>query len=148
VPGAEIWSAAGQVTAPLLNFGSISGQVKQAEAQQQQALYQYQQAVLTGFRDVEDALVKTTKGREQLDAQKRQVQALEEYARLSRLQFEAGTSSYLQVLDADRSLFSGKLNLTQTRYDLLLSLVTVYKSMGGGWVMEADKLNLPNENKP
>jgi multidrug efflux system outer membrane protein len=148
VPGADIWSATGQIAAPLLNFGAISGQVRQAEAQQQQALYQYHQAVLTGFREVEDALVKTTKGREQLEAQKRQVQALEEYARLSRLQFEAGTSNYLQVLDADRSLFSGRLSLTQTRYNLLDSLVTVYKSMGGGWVTEADMLNLPNERIP
>ncbi|MFZ4437591.1 MAG: efflux transporter outer membrane subunit [Syntrophales bacterium] len=148
VPGADIWSATGQVTAPLLNFGSLAGQVKQAEAQQQQALFQYQQAILTGFRDVEDALVKTTKGREQLDAQKRQVQALTEYARLSRLQFETGTSNYLQVLDADRSLFTGRLNLTQTRYDLLVSLVAVYKSMGGGWITEADKLNLPGAGKP
>lgn len=140
VPGSTIWSAAGQAMAPLLNFGQISGQVKQAEAQQQQALFQYQQAVLTGFRDVEDALVKTTKGREQLAAQKRQVAALEEYSRLSRLQFEAGTSSYLQVLDADRSLFTGKLNRTQTQYDLLVSLISVYKAMGGGWIDKADTL--------
>ncbi len=140
VPGSNIWSAAGQAVAPLLNFGQTSGQVKQAEAQQQQAMFQYQQAVLTGFKDVEDALVKTTKGREQLAAQKRQVAALEEYSRLSRLQFEAGTSNYLQVLDADRSLFTGKLNRTQTQYDLLVSLISVYKAMGGGWIAEADKL--------
>lgn len=139
-PGTGIWSAAGQALAPLLNFGQTSGQVKQAEAQQQQALFQYRQAVLIGFKDVEDALIKTTKGREQLAAQKRQVTALEEYARLSRLQFEAGTSSYLQVLDADRSLFTGKLNSTQTQYDLLVSLISVYKAMGGGWINEADKL--------
>lgn len=140
VPGSNIWSAAGQAVAPLLNFGQTSGQVKQAEAQQQQALFQYQKAVLTGFKDVEDALIKTTKGREQLAAQKRQVAALEEYSRLSRLQFEAGTSNYLQVLDADRSLFTGKLNRTQTQYDLLVSLISVYKAMGGGWIGEADKL--------
>jgi len=148
VPGADFWSLGGQVASPLLNFGSISGQVKQAKAQQQQAMFQYQQAILTGFREVEDALIKTTKGREQLEAQKRQVQALEEYARLSRLQFEAGTSNYLQVLDADRSLFSGRLAFNQTKFDLLTAIVSVYMSMGGGWDTEADKLNLPNEKKP
>jgi multidrug efflux system outer membrane protein len=145
--GTDIWSAGGQVAAPLLNFGSLSGQVKQAEAQQQQALFQYQQAILTGFREVEDALIKTTKGREQLEAQERHVRSLEEYARLSRLQFEAGTASYLQVLDADRSLFSGRLALNQTQFDLLTAIVSVYKSMGGGWDTEADKLNPPNEKK-
>lgn len=140
VPGAAISSAAVQLTAPLLNFGATSGQVKQAEAQQQQALYQYQQAILTAFREVEDALIKTTKGREQVAAQLRQVRSLEDYTRLARLQFEAGTSSYLQVLDAERSLFSGRLAYTQTTYDLLMSVVSVYKAMGGGWVTEAEKL--------
>jgi multidrug efflux system outer membrane protein len=142
--GADIWSATGQVAAPLFSFGAISGQVKQAEAQKQRALFQYRQAILTAFREVEDALIKTAKGREQLVAQERQVHSLGQYARISRIQFEAGTSNYLQVLDADRSLFSGRLALNQTRSDLLAAMVSVYKSMGGGWVTEADKLNLPN----
>lgn len=140
-PGGDIWSAGGQVVAPLLTFGGLSGQVKQAEALKQQAVFQYRQAILTGFQEVEDALIKTTKGREQLEAQGRQVRALEEYSRLSRLQFEAGTSNYLQVLDADRSLFSGRLAFNQTQSDLLTAVVSVYKSMGGGWIAEADKLN-------
>jgi multidrug efflux system outer membrane protein len=139
-PGTELWSIGGDIAAPLLNFGALSGQVKQAEARKQQAVYQYRKAVLTGFRDVEDALIKTTKGREQLEAQRRQVLALEEYSRLSRLQFEAGTSNYLQVLDADRSLFSGRVTYNQTKSDLLASLVSIYKAMGGGWITEADKL--------
>lgn len=150
VPGAGIWSAGGQLAQPLFNFGQTAGQVRQAEAQQQQALYQYQQTILTAFREVEDALIKTTKGREQLEAQRRQVSSLEEYDRLARLQFEAGTSSYLQVLDADRSLFTGRLDKTKTHYDLLVSLISVYKAMGGGWVMEADRLQdtKKGETKP
>jgi outer membrane protein, multidrug efflux system len=76
------------------------------------------------------------------------VHSLEEYARLSRLQFEAGTANYLQVLDAERLLFSGRLNFNQTKSDLLTAIVSVYKSMGGGWVTEADKLNQPSEKKP
>ncbi|MCE5262745.1 MAG: efflux transporter outer membrane subunit [Deltaproteobacteria bacterium] len=147
-PGTDIWSAGGQIAAPLFSFGGLSGQVKQAEAQEQQALFLYRQSILTGFREVEDALVKATKGREQLEAQERQVRALEEYARLSRLQFEAGTSSYLQVLDADRSLFSGRLAFNQTRFDLLTAIVSVYKSMGGGWVAEAEKLGPPGTSWP
>jgi len=148
VPGTDIWSAGGQIAQPLLNFGAISGQVKQAEAQEQQAMFQYRQTILTGFREVEDALIKTTKSREQLESQERQVQSLEEYARLSRLQFEAGTTNYLQVLDADRSLFAGRINFNQTRYDLLTAIVSVYKSMGGGWVMAAEKIDSGKEKKP
>ncbi len=139
-PGAYVWSAGGQLLAPLLTFGKIAGQVKQAEALQQQALYRYQQSLLTAFREVEDALIKTSKGKEQLEALKRQVRSLEEYARIARLQFEAGTSSYLQVLDAERSLFTGRLNQAQTGYDQLVSLISVYKAMGGGWINEADRL--------
>jgi len=147
VPGYELASAGGSVVAPLLNFGQIRGQVKQAEALKQQALFQYRQTVLTSFKEVEDALVKSVKGREQLEAQRRQVVALEEYARISRLQFEAGTSNYLQVLDADRSLFNGRLTQTQTHYNLLVSMISVYKAMGGGCVAEADRLREEQRSK-
>ena len=145
VPGTDIWSAGGQIAAPLLTFGGLSGQLKQAEAQKQQTMFQYRQAVLTGFREVEDALTKVTKGREQLAALGRQVRSLEEYASVSRLQFEAGTANYLQVLDADRSLFSGRVAFNQAKIDLLTAVVSVYKSMGGGWATEADNLNPANK---
>lgn len=136
----KIWSLGGSALMPIYTFGAISGQVKQAEAFQHQTHYQYEQTILNAFREVEDALVATTKGREQLESQGRQVKSLGDYARLSRLQYEGGTVSYLQVLDADRSLFSGQLSYVQTQTGVLTSLVNVYKSMGGGWVSEADRL--------
>ena len=126
------------MTAPLLNFGRISGQVQQAEALEQQANFQYQQTILTAFREVEDGLVKVTKGREQVAAEGNQVAGNREYSRIARLQFEAGTTDYLQVLDADRSLFSGQLSLVQSQADVLMALVTVYKAMGGGWEIEGE----------
>lgn len=134
----ETASLAGNVTAPLLNFGRISGQVQQAEALEQQANFQYQQTILTAFREVEDGLVKVTKGREQVAAEGNQVDGNKEYSRIARLQFEAGTTDYLQVLDADRSLFSGQLSLVQSQADVLVALVTVYKAMGGGWEIESE----------
>ncbi len=137
--GSRIWSVGGNALAPVFTFGAISGQVRQAEAVQQQALNQYQQTILTAFREVEDALVSTIKGREQLASQGRQVGALDDYARLSRLQYEGGTVSYLQVLDADRSLFSEQLSFVETQTQVLTSLVNVYRTMGGGWVNEADR---------
>ncbi len=135
-----LWSAAGAATAPVLNFGAISGQVKQAEALQQQSLLAYQQAVLTSFKEVEDILIQIVKGNEELAAQQRQVEALSEYARLARLQFEAGTTSYLTVLDAERTLFANKLAQAQLQYSLLVAATTAYKVMGGGWIIEADAL--------
>ena len=135
----EIWQISGDVLAPIFTFGNIEGQVKASEAQQRQALFSYRQTILNAFSDVEDALISTTKGREQLAAQVRQVAALSTYARLARLQYEAGKTSYLQVLDADRALFDGQLSQVETQYLTLTSLVDVYRAMGGGWVDVADQ---------
>jgi len=133
------WQIGGDLLAPIFTFGAIEGQVMTAEATQREALYRYQQSIIAGFREVEDALVATTKGRETQAAKGRRVNALQTYARLAGHQYEAGTTSYLQVLDANRSLFSGQLDYVQTQAIALTSLVDVYRSMGGGWVDEAEK---------
>jgi multidrug efflux system outer membrane protein len=135
----SIWSVGAAAAGPIFTFGGISGQVKQAEALQQQAFFQYLQTVQNAFREVDDALVGTIKGREKLASQGREVGALKDYARIARLQFEGGTASYFLVLDADRSLFNAQISYVQTQSNIFTSLVNVYKSMGGGWVTEADK---------
>jgi len=139
----EVWQLSGDLLAPIFTFGAIEGQVQAAEAQQRQALFTYRQTILNAFRDVEDALVSTSKGREQLAAQTRQVAALSNYARLAKLQYEAGKTSYLQVLDADRTLFDGQLSQVQTQANTLGALVDVYRAMGGGWIDEADRRTVP-----
>jgi multidrug efflux system outer membrane protein len=135
----SIWSVGAAAAGPIFTFGGISGQVKQAEAFQQQAFFQYLQTVQNAFREVNDALVGTLKGRERLDAQGRQIDALKNYARTARLQYEGGTANYFLVLDADRSLFNAQLNYVETQSSVLTSLVNIYKAMGGGWVAEADR---------
>ncbi len=134
----EIWQIGGDLLAPIFTFGAIEGQVMSSEAAQREALYRYQQSILSGFRDVEDALVATTKGREVQAAKGRRVNALQTYAKLAGYQYAAGTTGYLQVLDANRSLFSGQLDYVQTQAEVLTSLVDVYRAMGGGWVDLAD----------
>ena len=137
---ARVWSWGGTVTAPIFTGGAIRGQVKAAEAIQQQALFSYQSAIQTAFREVEDALVDQRRTREQLAAQQRQVDALRESTRFARLRYENGYTSYIEVLDAERSLFSAELSYAQTQGVLFGALVNLYKAMGGGWVVEADKL--------
>jgi multidrug efflux system outer membrane protein len=83
--------------------------------------------------------VATTKGRETQAAKGRRVNALQTYARLAGYQYDAGTTGYLQVLDANRSLFSGQLDYVQTQATVLISLVDVYRTMGGGWIDEAER---------
>ncbi|MFM0220486.1 efflux transporter outer membrane subunit [Paraburkholderia dipogonis] len=137
---ARIWSYAGSLTVPIFTAGSISGQVSQAEAQQQQALFQYEQSIQVAFQEVDDALIALQKSREQLVVQGRQVEALRTYSRLARLRYEGGYTSYIEVLDAERSLFNAQLSYTQTNGLVFSSLIGLYKAMGGGWVVEAERM--------
>jgi multidrug efflux system outer membrane protein len=73
-------------------------------------------------------------------AQKRQVGALEQYAGTARLRYENGYTSYIEVLDAERSLFNVQLQYTQTQQTQLQAMINLYKAMGGGWVVEAEKV--------
>lgn len=132
--GAGFWSLGGTVAGSLITFGGVSGQVAQAEALARQAVLRYEQTIQAAFREVEDALVGTLKSREQLQAQQRQIEILTEYARLSRLTFESGTTSYLQVLDAERTLFSAQLDLVRTHVNLLTSTIDLYRAFAGDWV--------------
>lgn len=137
---AKVWAVAGSVSVPIFTAGSISGQVKQAEAQQQQALFQYEETIQTAFQEVDDALIALQKAREQLAVQGREVDALKTYARMARLRFEGGYSSYIEVLDAERSLFNAQLSYTQTNGLVYESVVALYKAMGGGWVVSAEEM--------
>lgn len=140
---ARIWSYAGSLTVPIFTAGSISGQIKQAEAQQQQSLLQYQQSIQEAFKEVSDSLIALQKTREQLVIQGRQVEALRTYARLARLRYEGGYTSYIEVLDAERSLFDAQLSYTQTNGAVFNSVIALYKAMGGGWVVEAERMTVP-----
>ena len=130
-----------QLSGPIFTAGAISGQVKQAEAAQKAALLAYQSSIQSAFADVEDALVARQKLGDQLDAQGRLVKASKEYERLAWLQYNGGYAPYSTVLQAQQQLFPAELNWAQTRASLFISLVNIYKAMGGGWVNEADKLS-------
>ena len=134
----RIWSYAGSLSGPLFTGGNIAGQVYTAEAQHRQALVSYQQAIQAGFRDVDDALVGVRTSRDRIDAQGMQVQALRGYSTHARSRYETGYSSYLEVLDAERSLFGAELQYTQDLADTFVQVITLYKALGGGWVDVAD----------
>ena len=136
----KVWSYGVPITMPLFTAGAIAGQVQSAEAVQQQALFAYQRAIQQGFREVNDALVNQDRTREQLRAQKQQVQALEQYSATARLRYDNGYSSYIEVIDADRSLFNVQLQFTQTQQTQFQAMINLYLAMGGGWVSEADNM--------
>jgi multidrug efflux system outer membrane protein len=136
----QAWSWAIPVATPVFTAGAIRGQVKLAEAQRQELIVRYQQVIQIAFGEVDDSLVDQSQTKPQLEALGRQVVALKEYARLAQVRFDEGYTSYLEVLDANRSLFNAELNYAQTKATLFRSFVNLYKAMGGGWVTEADKM--------
>jgi len=146
-----VWSIGGDAFGAIFTGGRISAGVKQSEAYYKELLFRYQQAILTAFREVEDALVSTQKAREKLQAQGRRVMALEDYAGLARLRYDNGYSSYIEVLDAERSLFDSELNAVRTQSEVIVGMINTYKAMGGGWVTlaeeTADTVDFPPEEE-
>ena len=137
---ASVWQLAAAAAAPVFTFGNIEGQVQATEAVQRQALERYRQTILGAFREVNDALIGTQKSREELIARGLRVAALKDFARLAQQRFDEGVTSYLEVLVAQNELFSAELAHTQNQADSLTQLVNVYKAMGGGWVIEAERI--------
>jgi len=129
----RIWSFVPQLTQPIFTAGRLGSQVEQAEAQQRSALAQYEKAIQTAFSDVSNALIQYQKIREVRAQRESLVMALQDRKRLAYMRFRGGVDTFLNALTADTDLFSAELSLAQTRRDELLSLVQVYKALGGGW---------------
>ncbi len=122
---------------PLFNAQVLGFQQETAEAQARQAIARYERAILVAFREVEDALVGVTTAREQATAQEKQVNALQLALHRANLRYKGGLANYLDVLIAQRSLFDAELSLAATRRLHLVSVVQLYKALGGGWLPDA-----------
>lgn len=134
--GTEQWYAAGGLTQTIFDAGRIGAGVAAAEAERAALIAQYQKTVQSAFREVDDALIARVKLREQLGAARRQVDALRRYAELARLRYENGYTSYLEVVDAERTLFSADLNRITLQRDALATTVTLFAALGGSWMDE------------
>jgi multidrug efflux system outer membrane protein len=128
-----IWSYGGQISQPIFTGGALRGNLHLAESQHRQALIAYQQAVQHAFGDVSDALIGYQKFHQVRVRQQESVADLQESVRLSNLRYKGGTTTYLEVLDGQRSLFAAELTLAQARGNEYQSLVQLYRSLGGGW---------------
>jgi outer membrane protein, multidrug efflux system len=127
------WTFVPQLTQPIFTGGRLKSNVKFARAQQGFALVSYQQTIQNAFREVSDALIQYRKVREIRIQQELLVTTLQDRSRLAYLRYEGGVDTLLNALDADRDLFEAELNLTQTKRDELISVVQLYKALGGGW---------------
>jgi outer membrane protein, multidrug efflux system len=128
-----IWSYGVNVSQPIFTGGALRGNLKAAESEHQQALLAYREAIQHAFGDVSDALIGYQKLHEVRLAQETTVADLAESVRLSNMRYTGGTTTYLEVLDGQRSLFEAELTLAQARGNEYQSLVQLYRSLGGGW---------------
>jgi len=128
-----IWSYGAQVSQPIFTGGALRGNLHLAESQHQQALIAYKKAIQHAFGDVSDALIGYQKSHEVRVRQQQTVGDLAESVRLSNMRYRGGTTTYLEVLDGQRSLFDAELTLAQARGTEYQNLVRLYRALGGGW---------------
>ena len=127
------WGGTAQLMQPIFTAGRLRGNLHSAESQQRQSLIAYKQAIQGAFMDVSDALISYQKYYEVRKAQEDTVQDLSNSVSTSLKRYRGGITTYLEVLDNQRSLFSAQLTLAQDRGNEFQSLVQLYKALGGGW---------------
>ncbi len=129
----NVWTLAGQVTQPIFTGGRLRSNVRFTEAQRDLLLTDYQRTIQGAFREVSDSLIAHQKVREVRTQRALLVETLRDRSRLSYLRYTGGVATLLDALDADRELFDAERSLAIARRDELLSVVQLYKALGGGW---------------
>lgn len=135
---AEIWEYGFDVVQAVFDAGRITYLVAETTAIRNEALAKYRQTILTAFQEVDNALVVCEMNKKLVVEHIKQVKILEEYLHLATLRYNEGEVDYLNVLDAERTLFDAQLNLAQSQADNFTAVVNLYSALGGGWVDEAD----------
>ena len=128
------WSIGGNILGPLVDFGKSKSAEEAARARAQAAMFSYEQTVLQAVREVEDSIVGIRTSKEGYEQRILQTKAAANAARLSRARYDEGVTTYLEVLDIERSLFEAELGASANRELYLISIVQLYKSLGGGWI--------------
>jgi multidrug efflux system outer membrane protein len=129
----EIYQALAGVSLPLFTGGRLINQTRAARARAEQARLQYEQSVLIALREASDALVGVRTSRDQVVAQETQTGALRRALQLAELRYRTGIASYVEVLEAQRSLFDAELGLSQAQLGQLSAAVQLYRALGGSW---------------
>jgi len=128
------WSFGPSLTVPIFDFGRNKGNLTVAEARENIAIATYERTVQGAFQEVADALAGRAYLAEQVAAQERATTAQRQLASLARTRYREGVSGYLEVLDAERNLFSAEQALLTIKRQQADNLVTLYVALGGGLV--------------
>jgi multidrug efflux system outer membrane protein len=129
----RMWNGAASLTQPVFAGGALRAGKRLAEAQKQEMLLTYQQTIMNAFQQVSNSLMAYQKGREFREQQELLTAAAEDADRLSKVLYQHGGTSYLQVLTSENNDFSAELNLAQAQLNERLALVQLYNALGGGW---------------
>ncbi len=131
--GSGAWSFMPSITMPIFAGGALRASLDVSKVRKSIQVAQYEKSIQTAFREVSDALAGRGTLQTQIVAQRQLVDASQRAYDLSRQRFDQGVDNYLSVLDAQRSLYSSQQVLVQTRLARLSNLVTLYRTLGGGW---------------
>lgn len=129
----SVWSLVPEITQPIFTGGRLKSNVRFSQAQREFLLVDYQRTIQGAFREVSDALIAYEKVRDVRAQRALLVETLRDRVRLSYLRYRGGVATLLDALDADRELFEAERDLASARRDELLSVVQLYKALGGGW---------------
>ncbi|MEK8088626.1 AdeC/AdeK/OprM family multidrug efflux complex outer membrane factor [Thermithiobacillus plumbiphilus] len=130
---AGYWTFAPRISVPIFTAGSLRASLDSARIQKDINVVRYERAIQSAFREVSDGLAARATYTQQLKAQQALVNSSQDYYRLAELRYQQGISSYLTVLDAQRSLYTAQQGLLNIRLGQLASQVNLYKALGGGW---------------
>jgi outer membrane protein, multidrug efflux system len=134
-----VWGGSGSLLGPLYHFGKNKRRVEIERTRTEQLLYQYRQNILSSFAEVENALVDIHTVREEKEARIMQMNAAINAANLSRERYDGGVTSYLEVLDSERSMFDAELGASEVTQRQLNNYVYLYKALGGGWITAEER---------
>lgn len=130
------WSIGGSLLGPIIDFGKSRSAQEAQEAAAEAALHSYEQTVLQAVQEVDDSLIAIRTSSDAYEQRRVQTKAARNAARLSHARYDEGVTSYLEVLDIERSLFEAELGASFNREQYLTSIVQLYKALGGGWKEE------------
>jgi multidrug efflux system outer membrane protein len=130
---ASLWNLTPQITQPIFTAGRLKSNVRLAEAEHERMLIHYEKTIQTAFTEASDALIAHQRFRESRAEQEALEKTLEDRLRLAYRRYHGGVDTQLNALDADRDLFQAQLDLARLRLAEILSVVQLYKALGGGW---------------
>jgi multidrug efflux system outer membrane protein len=139
------WNVGAGLLGPIFQFGKNKRRVEIEKIKTEQEVLLYEKTVIQAFSEVEDALISTKTWKEQFEATERQVKAALNARFLAELRYDKGVTSYLEVIEYQRTAFDAELTLSRTRRSYLASFVQLYKALGGGWISEQEETDAQQE---